>query len=152
MATKKKSADDKILAMIQEVRKRKGEIAKAMGKPQWKTNCSFTFVSIRGVDPINLHVETDIRVLITIASFLQQKEIGYEVAAAELEIETPPVFEWHGFSVADWIDDVKTRIAKVQVTAKKAKLQDLESRLDKIVSPELRAQLELEAIEKELGE
>ena len=58
--------------------------------------------------------------------------------------------EWNGFSVNDWIDDIKTRINKVQIASKKVKLEHLESRLNAIISPELRAEMELEAISAEL--
>ena len=67
-----------------------------------------------------------------------------------LQVEAPP-FEWTGFPVKDWLEDIKTRIDKLQIQSKKAKLETLEKRLNKIVSPELRAQMELDAIAAELG-
>jgi hypothetical protein len=39
---------------------------------------------------------------------------------------------------------------KVQIASKREKLSKLEERLKKIISPELQAELELEAIESEL--
>ena len=139
--------DEKTLALIGEVKKRKEEIAK-LEKPQWKTNCTFSFSGFR--EPVNIHVEADIRKLIDIAGFLIAREQAYIEAAKQLQVESPP-FEWTGFSVKDWLEDIKTRIDKLQIQSKKKKLETLENRLNKIVSPELRAQMELDAIAAELG-
>lgn len=40
---------------------------------------------------------------------------------------------------------------KLSLSAKRKELETLEGRLEKLVSPELRARMELELIEKELG-
>jgi hypothetical protein len=142
--------DQKTLDLIALVAKQKSEISKAE-KPNWKTNCSFSYVEGRAVDTISLHVETDVRKLIQIAAFLQDKETSYKRAATDLGVDTPPEFLWGNSPVADWIDDLKNRITKIQIGAKKKKLEALEARLNAIVSPELRAKLELEAIAAELG-
>lgn len=142
------STDEKILGLIKEVNRQKEEIAKAE-KPQWKTNQNFPWVEGKP-DVIVLHVERNIKTLLEIAAFLVQKEESYMHVAADLGVDAPP-FTWNGFPVADWVEDVKMRINKVQIASKKAKLEALEERLGKIVSPELRAKMELEAIAAELG-
>ncbi len=149
-AAASKGTDQQTLDLMALVAKQKAEIAKAE-RPNWKTNCSFSYVEGKAVDTISLHVESDVRKLILIAAFLQDKEVSYKRAAADLGIEAPPEFTWGNSSVADWVDDLKTRIAKIQIGAKKKKLETLESRLNLIISPELRAKLELEAIAAELG-
>lgn len=138
--------DEKTLELIKEVNRQKKEIEKAE-RPNWITKCSFQPLPAA---PINLHVETDVGTLIGIVAYLQMQEKHYNEAAAALGIADPPAFSWAGFSVKDWTDDVKSRIGKVQISAKKRKLEALESRLNQIISPELRAQLEIEAIEKDL--
>jgi len=50
------------------------------------------------------------------------------------------------------VADVKTRIGKVSIDKKKRQLEALETRLEKIVSPELRAEMELQAIKELLEE
>jgi len=67
-----------------------------------------------------------------------------------LGVESPEKFTWGGYPVADWIDDIKLRIAKIRIETKKKRLELLESRLAAVISPELKAQMELEAIEQEL--
>jgi hypothetical protein len=88
--------------------------------------------------------------LINIAAFLQSRSDSYERAAKDLGVESPPPFQWCGFSLADWLEDLKSRIGKIQIGAKKKKLETLEARLNAIVSPELRRKLELESIMAEL--
>lgn len=138
----------KILKMMDEVKKQKAEIQK-LQKPSWQTNCSFSYSGKQG-EAINLHTVSDVRTLISIVAFLVTQEKGYVEAAKTLGVDNAPTFAWQGYSVAEWTTDVRTRIEKLQIASKEAKLKQLEERLDKIVTPELRAQLELEAIESEL--
>lgn len=51
--------DEKTPALIKDINQKKDEIAK-LEKPNWKTNCSFSYYSINGklIDPpINIHEE-----------------------------------------------------------------------------------------------
>ena len=142
-----KKTDEKTLGLIKEIQRRKAEIA-TLEKPNWRTNCSFSYGS--QLIAINIHV-SDTRTLILIAAFLSDKKKGYDAVAPTLGIESIPEFTWGGFSVDDWLSDIKTRIAKIQIVSKRQKLEQLETRLNAIVSPELRAAMELEAIESELA-
>ncbi len=60
-------------------------------------------------------------------------------------------FTWLGFTVEEWKDDFQTRVNQISVQEKRKELAELESRLNAIISPELKAQMELEAIEKLLS-
>lgn len=143
-----KKTDQKTLELIREVKRRKEEISKAE-RPVWITNCSFSYSGGRHNDAINIHVEANVQNLVLIAAFLRDRERSYNEAAVELGAEAPP-FTWGGFKVADWLEDLKARLNKIQIASKKKKLEELEARLNAIISPELRAQLELEAISSEL--
>ena len=142
-----KKTDNTTIKLIEEVQKRKAEIAKAE-KPNWQTHCSFSYDG-GGSKGINLHVEKDVGKLVCIAAFLRDKEKSYKETADILGIEAPP-FTWSTFKVSDWLQDIKTRITKIQIFDKKKKLESLEARLNKIISPELRAKMELDAIAAEL--
>jgi hypothetical protein len=139
--------DEQVLSLIQEVDRRKKEIAE-LERPNWKTNCSFRFAE--NTTPINLHVESDIATLIHIAGVVATQAEMYNEAAVAMGVEDPPRFKWMGFSASDWVHDIKARLDKIQIKSKKDKLQKLEDRLNKIVSPELRAKIELDAIKQEL--
>jgi hypothetical protein len=150
-----KQTDNKIMDMIALVKTKKAEIAKAE-RPNFKTNCSFSYAHApiqtqsTNASVINLHAVSDIRVLTSIAGFLTTWETTYRNGAAALSIDDCPKFVWDGYTVDEWLHDIKIRITKIQIADKKKKLEELENRLDKIISPELRAQMELEAIEAEL--
>lgn len=81
-------------------------------------------------------------------SFLLSRQSVHTAACLRLDVKRP--FEWLGYSLEDWESDFKTKIAKIEVLKKKAELADLETRLDKLVSPERKAELELQAIAKAL--
>ncbi len=144
-----KKTDQKTLDLIKEVQRRKNEISK-IEKHSWITNCNFGYTEWNLAGCVNIHVESNVMTLVKIAAFLLNQERAYEAAATAMGVEAP-AFTWNGFSVADWIEDIKARVSKVQIASKQIKLEELESRLGKIISPELRAELELEAIAGELG-
>lgn len=143
----KAKTDTKTLELIKLVNQQKAEISKAL-KPNWITNCNFSY-NENSANIINIHVESNIRNLVGIVAFLIEKERSYKEAAEKLGVEAP-AFQWNGFSPADWSEDIKMRINKIQITSKQKKLEALEARLNSIISPELRAQMELDAIESEL--
>ena len=143
-------SDKKTLELIQEVRRQKREIEKAE-KPNWLTNCSFSYSEgSESAKTVNLHQESNVRNLVMLVAFLLEREKSYKTAIAELKVDCP-AFSWGGFATTDWISDVKTRIAKIQIASKRKKLEVLEGRLNNVISPELRAQMELEDIQNELG-
>lgn len=146
---KKASTDDVTKRLIAEVARRKAAISLAE-RPQWRTNASFSFNEGRSNESINLHVESNVRVLVMIVAFLMGRERDYREAADSLGVDAP-AFSWSGFFMADWVADVKMRIDKIQIGESRKTLEALEARLNAVMSPEMRAQLELEAIEAELG-
>lgn len=139
--------DDKTLQLMEQVKKQKEEISKAE-KPNFSTNCAFSYTG-KANDTINLHAERYVENLIDMAGFLHDKEKRYKDAEILLDVKGPP-FKWLGYSVEEWLGDIKLRINKIQITSKKKKLEALESRLNAIISPELKRAMELEAIAKEL--
>jgi hypothetical protein len=130
------------------VQTKKAEIAKAE-KPNWITNCSFGY-NKDSSSRSNIQVVADVEELVSILGFLIEKEKAF--TAANKVLGTSYEFKWMGFSLEDWQSDIQTRINKVQISKKKKELESLESRLDKIISPELKAQMELDEITKMLND
>lgn len=141
-----KKTDSDTMRMLKQVAEQRKAIADAEGKPAWKTNCNLT----AGGKTVSLHVETSVGVLVTAAGFLLAKETEYRAGTETLGVE-PTAFRWDGYTLSEWLDDIKARVAKLTLTAKRERLAGLEKRLNAVVSPELRAQLELEAIAAEMG-
>lgn len=142
-----KKNDLTALKLINEIKRQKSEIAKAE-RPNWRTNCSFSYTESAS-DVLNLNV-IGIKPLLLIAAFLKEKEQSYNAVAAELNVEAPK-FTWCNFTTDEWLSDIKLRIDKIQIITKKKKLDELESRLNAIISPEMKAEMELQAISEELN-
>lgn len=138
--------DNKALELIAQIKAKKEGIAKAKKKPEYRTNCHFFYNG----DLINIQATSDVVKLINIVGFLIQKKNSYLEAVKFLNLDNPPDFIWQNHSAEDWINDLEIKIKKIQVIAEEKKLESLEERLNRIVSPEKRAELELEAIENEL--
>lgn len=141
--------DDKILELLTVVNKQKHEVEQVEkeSKVSWKTNCSFPPV-FSGSGPINIQVQTEKAIVQLLADLLVQAEY-LKKASDVLGVEFDN--KWGNFLIDDWIYDFKKRIAVIQIKSKKDNLDELESRLNLIVSPEQRRALELEAITKSLG-
>lgn len=145
---KKQEADKRVLDLIDLAKKKKEAIAKAE-KPNWKTNCSFSKDEY-GSNRINLQATTDISVLVGILGFLTLTHAAFLQAAILLGVPDQE-FLWMGFSYEDWKSDIETRVTKLHITKEKKNLELIEDRLGKLISPELRKELELQELEKELG-
>lgn len=151
MATKTEQAkkDKLILQLTQTVKERKAEIQK-VERADWKTNCAFSYNQDGSVAPINLQVISDPRKLVELLAFLLNQEYYFNTAAIHLLVSE--TFKWKGYTLREWESDIKTRLLKIQIKKKKEELEELEQRLSKLVSVDLREQLELEEIQKLLGQ
>lgn len=140
------NTDEKVLELFAVVQKKKEEIAKAE-KPNWLTNCSFRFDK-ESNSTINIQTVSDVNRIVELLAFLYDKRKSFDDAAKDLGVESK--FNWFGFSVEDWKTDFQTRINKIQITKKKQELETMETRLNSLISPELKRQMELELISKQL--
>lgn len=144
-----KATNDKVLELIKDVKRRKEELGR-IERPAWRTNCSFSYIE-GSASTFNIQVLNSVSDLVKIHAFLIEKKKAYDESAKVLEVNSLPKFQWNGFSFEDWTEDIRMRINKIQIGSKRKKLEEIETRLNAIVSPELRAQMELEAISEELG-
>lgn len=141
--------DKQVQDLFKIVQQKKSEISKAE-KPNWLTNCSFFYDKNNSSTRFNIQTITDTDELVQALAFLIEKEKAYDEANDLLGLSSR--FKWAGFGLDDWKTDFQTRINKLQIKKKKDELELLESRLNSLISPELRTQLELEAITKQLTE
>lgn len=140
---------DKIVQdLFKVVQVKKEEIAKAE-RPNWETNCAFGYYPEQS-QRINLQVMSDVLELVQILAFVYEKHKNFD--AVQEMLGTKYQFKWLGFTFDQWKADIKTRIDKIQISKKKKELEELEVRLDKLISPELKQQMELEEITKLLGQ
>jgi len=125
---------------------KKAEIAKAE-KPTWNTNCLFSYENFNS--PTNLRVVSKISDIVQMLAYLLSNEKDW--ALANEKLATNVEFLYNGYTVEEWTSDFKTRISQISIIESKKNLESLQSRLDKLVSKEMREKLELEAIQKEIN-
>jgi hypothetical protein len=142
------SENDKLVQeLLEVVQKKKAEISKAE-KPNWLTNCAFRYSKDTPITT-NIQVCSDVEELINILGFLIEKETNFNKAQEILG--TSYTFNWFGYTIDEWTNDIRTRIHKIQINVKKKELEQLESRLEKLISSKLKTQMELADIKKSLS-
>ena len=143
--------DTKITDLFGVLNKKKAEVesAEKTANQKWKTNCSFPSV-FGNTQPINIQTQKEDALVELLSDLLIHDDFSRR-SAALLGIEYNGG-NWGGFAITDWVEDFKTRVAKLQLATKKADLAKLETRLNAIVSPEQRRAMELEAIMKSLAD
>jgi hypothetical protein len=128
------------------VQTKKAEISKAE-KPVWQTNCSFGYDKVSSAR-INLRTVNDVNELVNILAFIIGKERDFIDATKIIDVDVK--FEWFGFGKDDWANDIKARVSQIQLVNKKKQLEEYEVRLNRLVSKEVRDQMELAEIMKGL--
>ena len=141
----KKTTDELVKELFDSVQEKKLAIEKAE-RPCWETSGNFGYSANSGHDRVNIQTVTDVRKLVEMYAFLIDREEKSESAAKDLGVEYK--FTWLGFSVEEWKNDFQTRVNQISIQEKRKELSEIESRLNAIISPELKAQMELEAISK----
>lgn len=137
--------DAKIKELFEKVQTQKEAIAKAE-KPNWETNC--TFDKNGDGNRINIQVVREPIELVKILAFLHKEEEIFSLAAKELGIDI--VYKHQGYTLNQWKTDLQARINKLNIEQEKNKLAMLETRLNGIISPEQKRQMELDEITKML--
>ena len=139
--------DKKILQLKEVVTKKREEVNQAE-KPRWRTNCVFKF---RGSEELyNLNVISDPRVLVEILGYLKNEEMAFDLAKTQLGLKNL-VFTYRNYSIHDWEADLKTRNDVIHITMKKKELEDLEKKLDSLISSDTKTSLIISDIEKLLN-
>jgi hypothetical protein len=150
------TTDEAVMDLLVKVEQKKEEIKKAKKKPQWKTNCSIG----ADADPKSSHDRKNIQVMRTTQevmewyAFLLQKREFLRQAADELGItatEADAGLSWMAYSIQDWLADLKSRVAQLTIEQKQAEVKALDARVNKLVSPDQRRSMELEALQQILG-
>lgn len=147
METKQIPMNEAIKALFNKLAAKKAEVANAE-KPVYVTGGQFRYSESMG-NTVDIMTVRDPRKLVEVLAFLKDREKSFNEAKEELGVKVD--FTWLGASVVDWTRDLKTRIGVLNLTATRKELAELEDRLNKIVPPEMRAQMELEAIQAALG-
>ena len=133
--------DSAVLDLLKKVQVKKEEIKKAKTRPSWKTNCVFPLPG--GV--VHIQTVSTTTKLIELQAYLNQQESAMKQAAEELEVEFDGTL-CSGFSFDDWREDIKSRANQLLLNKKETELKELDERVNKLVSPDQRREMELKAL------
>lgn len=133
--------DERILELKKQIEEKKNELGK---QPRFTpvTTCLFNREGCR----VNIHTLTSVKDINSLLVFFNT----YAMSAKDLDIDCAEV-ELDGFSVLDWMEDLKSKKAVVEYSAKKEQLTALEKKLDKLLSDDKKTELEIEAIADLIG-
>ncbi len=143
--SEKSTSDELVLKLLDKVEAKKKEIGQCE-RPQWLTNCSFTFPDTNKV--VNIQT-ADIATLCFLAGYLEYRITLMTNGAKTLGIKAP--MDFGGYLTMDWMADIATRANQIQIKTKKEELAELERRVNGLVSPEQRREMELNKLAKEIG-
>jgi len=133
--SKQNTNDEKILQLKVQIKEKK---SKLKGKKRFipVTNCSLELRGIR----YNLNVSNKEQ-LITLLLELNL----FKMSAIDLDLEDDYIIS--GFSVDEWIKDIKAKLEIIVMMDEERKLQVLEGKLEYMLSNEKRIELEINEIE-----
>jgi hypothetical protein len=139
MAEKKLNANDKkILALQKEIASRELMLGKTTGFNPI-TNCSLTIDS----KTVNIQTLSSEDLLLYIARF-KSLEMG-------LQSEIPDaVLNIGGFSISDWITDLKSRYFILNIKNERTRLSTLKQKLSELLTSETKVELEIDKLSQML--
>ena len=73
-----------------------------------------------------------------------------QTAAELLNLEHEDMFS--GYPTNDWLEDLKTRASMLNIEKQKQEVEELDKRINKLVSPDQRREMELLELQKLLEE
>jgi len=121
------------------------ELKKEIGK-SWKTNGAFRFIGATATTNIQT---APADVVAQAAVQLSLNDAARKTAEDRLGREIDP--KWGGYSLDDWFADFKKRLATIDVREAESQVEQLEQRLNGVLSPEERRRIEVELLAKEIG-
>ena len=143
-----KTNDDRIKQLMAVVEKQKEELG-PKPRAKWNTNAVFrwpdgSFVNLNTIGPM------DFGKLIDAMSFMMTSAGNRQEAADRLGVEIEP-HKHGGFTIEEWEEDFKLRVAIVQYDGRKKKLDANKKKLKSLISEGTRTEMELDDIAAELG-
>jgi len=141
---KKLAINDQVVLKLQEQIKIKEQELLKISKPSWKTNNNLEVYGVR----YNLHVQS-IESLSLLFSYLIGIFRNLNEAYELLQISSASL-KYNEYTYAEWYHDISLHIAIKDKRIKEQQLNKLKERVASLLSDELKAKIELDAINEEL--
>lgn len=138
--------DQRVQLLFDKLTAKKAEVANAE-RPQYITSGQFRYSESVG-NVVDIMTVRDERKLVEILTFLKERADKYPAAAEELGVKA--TFTWLQFTLEEWTKDLKTRVSVLQIAKRRAELQELEARVNAVMTPELRREMEMKKLEETL--
>lgn len=126
--------DDRILELKKQIEVKKKSLSDKKVRFTPETNCVLELDGNR----YNLNVCAD-----DLLTMLMIKLNTYVISANDLNI---PVPEISGYSIDMWISDIKSKLAASALKREENNLKKMETKLDKLLSEDKKAELEIDEI------
>ena len=130
--------DDRILELKEKIEKKKQELSGKNTRFVPITNC---ILLLGGTYNLNTFDEISLKIMLV-------RLHSYKMAADDLGISD---LELSGYSIDDWISDIKNKMEVLNVKNEIANLKRMEAKLDKLLSEDKKTELELDDIAALLG-
>lgn len=146
MSTQAGITDDQILVMLQNVTQLQQQLdaSKAASDKKWVTNCSYAISQQRVINLQTANID-GLKELLNhlLHAKANQKQIASILGVLEED-------SYNGYKFDQWVSDCKIRMAKLNLYEQAVKLQKMDSKLNELISPEVRRQLELQEVQNSL--
>lgn len=127
--------DNKVLQLKEQIRIKKEKIV-SLRKFTPITNMILDIDGKKhNINTMNLEKSMEMAILLN-AKFISAKELGLE-----------DTYTVNGYKLYDWICDLKSRIDYLNVRQEENNLEQMEAKLDRLLSEEKKTELELDEIE-----
>ena len=133
--------DKKILLLKKTIEERKAELGEKKSFSPL-TSCSLEYAGVRH----NLHALNDFSTLAYLAASLR----AVEMAAEDLGVYSGAIIIC-GYSIKDWLTDLKAKMEVVNRADRERELKEYERKLDALLSADKKTELEIDSIAELLG-
>lgn len=125
--------DERIMQLKQQIETKRKELANQSDRFTPVTNCLLVIDKVT----YNLHVESSELLLIKVNMMaMSARDLGLDISKVIIS----------GYSLADWLDDIKNYMKVQSYKDEKRKLNQLEKQLDALLSDDKRTELEIDNI------
>lgn len=125
--------DDNIMKLKEQIQKKKEELSSLSNRVYPKTNCML----VLDRTTFNLHVDSSEWLLVRLNAYaMSAKDLGLDLDSVQIS----------GFTLNQWIQDVRSFLQVQKYKEEKKKLGDLEKKLDALLSDDKRTELEINKI------
>lgn len=143
------SIDQAVQGLFAKLDQRKKRVSslKTLTSKSWKTTGSFRLIGAS--TPANIQTAS-VEAVEQIAQHVCLMELASQTASQRLETTVAPAIQ--GYAPELWFEDLRKRLAMINIREEETQLAAVEARLNQVLSPEERRRIEVELLTQELAE